>query len=126
MDADSTLEELRAATRRIPLFLMHMEPLDVAVDEATRARVLRDHLLYQRAIEAEGKLFLAGPIVSGRNEGHGLTVLRCADEAEAQRIAEEEPFHVEGIRHNRIERWLVNEGSISLRIDLYANTCELL
>jgi len=123
-----SLETLRAATRRLPFYLMHMEPAPglSEVDEATRARVLRDHLLYQLELEASGRLFLAGPVDPDGAPGYGLTVLRCRDLDEARAIAEAEPFHAAGLRRNRVQTWLVNEGSISVRVDLYANTSTIL
>jgi uncharacterized protein len=125
---EPSLESLRAATRRLPFYLMHMEPIPGLgpVDEARRAEVLREHLLYQRDLEASGQLFLAGPVDPENTPGLGLSVLRCRDLDEARAIAEAEPFHVAGLRRNRVQPWLVNEGSISLRVDLFADTVTVL
>mgnify|MGYP000574944638 CR=1 FL=1 len=75
------------------------------------------HLDYQKAMEAEGKLFLAGPLSDDTGEmmfGSGLIIYRAASMAEASSMAEGDPMHKEGRRTFTLRKWLVNEGSPTL------------
>ncbi len=79
-------------------------------------QVLPDHLDYQKKMEAQGKLFLAGPLsdASGENmEGSGLVIYRAQSMDEARSIAENDPMHAQGVRSYTLRKWLVNEGSPS-------------
>lgn len=72
------------------------------------------HLDYQRKMEAEGKLFLAGPLsdVTGEKmEACGLIIYRASSMEEARSFAEGDPMHAEGKRSFTLRRWLINEGS---------------
>lgn len=80
--------------------------------------VLPRHLAYQVALERGGKLFGAGPIFEdgGTTPTGGMIILRAADEAEARRIADEDPFHAAGLRQYTLHRWLLNEGAVSITV----------
>ena len=51
-------------------------------------------------LEKRGLLFASGPLneADAPPSGHGLTILRVKDAAEARRIAEAEPFFAQGLR----------------------------
>lgn len=73
---------------------------------------LDDHKAYLGRLEQQGKLFAAGPLLSGASyDGTGLIVYRAADRAEAQRLADGDPFHARGLRGYDLWPWQVNEGS---------------
>ena len=74
------------------------------------------HLAYQRQMEAEGKLFLAGPLSDPTGEqmmGSGLIIYRAQSMEEAKSFANSDPMHSEGKRSYTLRKWLVNEGSPS-------------
>jgi uncharacterized protein len=46
-----------------------------------------------------------------------MVVIRANSLAEAQAIAAEDPMHKSGARTYRVRPWLVNEGTLTLRLD---------
>jgi uncharacterized protein len=73
---------------------------------------LDDHKAYLGGLEERGKLFAAGPLLSGASyDGTGLIVYRAADLAEARALADGDPFHARGLRTYDLWPWQVNEGS---------------
>ncbi|MGD1876818.1 MAG: YciI family protein [Kiloniellaceae bacterium] len=81
---------------------------------------LEEHLEYQVKIEREGIMYAAGPLWSDDEqhwEGEGLVVVRAASRQEAVRIAERDPMHKSGARSFKVRPWLVNEGSLTLKLD---------
>jgi uncharacterized protein YciI len=77
---------------------------------------LADHLTYMIGLEREGKLFASGPFGDG-STGDGMTIVRAADEAEARKVAMQDPFVVNGIRTFKIQPWTVMEGSLSVTVN---------
>ena len=61
------------------------------------------------ANEKKGLLFASGPLseADGSQKGRGLTVLRAASAEEARKIAELDPFFVNGLRTFEIREWTV-------------------
>lgn len=89
---------------------------------------LPDHLAYQAKLEAEGRLFLAGPMSDPTGEqmlGTGLIVYRAASMKEAREIAENDPMHATGTRTFTLRKWMVNEGSLSLSLSLSHQKIEM-
>ena len=83
--------------------------------------ILPDHLDYQKQMEEEGKLFLAGPLSDTSGEemtGGGMIVYRASSMEEAMAITSNDPMHKRGGRTFTLRRWLVNEGSLSLSVGL--------
>lgn len=81
---------------------------------------IEEHLQYQVRLESEGVLFAAGPLWTDDGtswEGEGLVVVRAASRQEAVAIAERDPMHLSGARTFRVRPWLINEGSLTLRLD---------
>lgn len=102
------------------LYAVHSTP---AGDPAAVKANLPDHLAYQGAQEARGALFLAGPMsdeTGDQMEGVGLIIYRAASLEEAREIAENDPMHKSGARTFAIRRWMVNEGALTLSVQLSA------
>ena len=81
---------------------------------------MEEHLAFQVQLEAEGVLYAAGPLWTDDEqswEGEGMVIVRAASRAEAIAIAERDPMHVAGARDFRVRPWLINEGSVTLRLD---------
>ncbi len=97
----------------LELYVVESTP---AVDPTKLQAVLSEHLSYQRTMEAEGRLFLAGPLSDDSGDqmqGNGLIIYRASSMDEARSIAEADPMHAKGARTFRLRKWLVNEGSPS-------------
>jgi len=84
------------------------------------AEVLPQHLEYMIGLERQGLLFASGPLAEEGSEprGHGLTILRCTDAAEARKIAEADPFSAHGLRTFEVRQWTVMEGTLGLKVNL--------
>ena len=81
---------------------------------------MEEHLAYQVDLERRGLMFAAGPLFTEDEQhwlGEGLVIVRAASRAEAVAIAERDPMHAAGARSFTVRPWLVNEGSITLRLD---------
>jgi uncharacterized protein len=80
---------------------------------------LEDHLAYQNKLEAEGIMFGAGPLADDAEQewpGNGLFIYRAESRAEAVKLAEADPMHASGARSFTIRAWLLNEGTLSIRL----------
>lgn len=90
--------------------------------------ILPDHLAYQGEMESQGKLFLAGPLSDASGDemsGGGMIVYNASSLEEATQITESDPMHARGGRTFTIRRWLINEGSLSLSVNLSAQKVSL-
>lgn len=77
------------------------------------------HLKYQVELEEKGVMFGAGPFWTddeARWEGEGMVIVRAASLDEARAIAEADPMHNSGARTFRIRPWLLNEGTVTVKI----------
>ncbi len=84
---------------------------------------LPEHLDYQLELESNGALFAAGPFADDAEtewEGEGMVILRAESLEEARRLAENDPMHKCGARTFRLRPWMLNEGSITLKVT-YSN-----
>ncbi len=82
---------------------------------------LEEHLAFQMQLEREGIMFAAGPMWSDDEQewnGDGLVVVRAANRAEAVEIAERDPMHRSGARRFTVRPWMINEGTMTVRLDL--------
>ena len=89
---------------------------------------LQRHLDYQESLEQRGVMFAAGPHWSDdeqRWEGEGMVVVRAGSFAEAEAIAQEDPMHASGARRYRVRPWLVNEGTLSVKLNFASGRFEL-
>lgn len=85
---------------------------------AERAAATDAHLAWLAALEAEGRLFLAGPFVNedGASTGGGLFVIRAAGLAEAEAIAAADPYNAGGFRSFRVMPWRLDQGAFELSV----------
>ncbi|KUP94586.1 YciI family protein [Tritonibacter horizontis] len=109
----------------LDLFMVHTVPVPggPAVPD-----ILPDHLAYQRQLESDGSLFLAGPLSDDTGtqiEGAGLVILRAQSLDHARALADADPMHSLGARSYTLRRWLVNEGSLTLSLGLSTATITL-
>jgi uncharacterized protein YciI len=87
-------------------------------------RHLDDHLRWLLALEADGTVFLSGPLTAGPGitPGAGITVLRADDAEHAAKVAAGDPFVVAGLRDAEVFCWRVNEGAIQIGVSLGSGT----
>lgn len=84
---------------------------------------LQEHLAYQAQLEERGIMFAAGPFADDTEEqwqGEGMVLLRADTVEEAKEIAAADPMHSSGARSFRVRPWLLNEGSITIKVS-YSN-----
>lgn len=82
---------------------------------------LEAHLAFQVQLERDGILYAAGPMWTDNGEsweGEGLVVVRAASREAAIRIAEGDPMHKAGAREFRVRPWMINEGTMTIRLDM--------
>ena len=81
--------------------------------------VLEQHLAFQIDLEQRGIMFGAGPFWNDAEdawEGEGMVILRAGSLAEAKATAAADPMHKSGARTFTVRPWLMNEGSVTVRI----------
>lgn len=80
---------------------------------------IEPHLKYQVELEEKGIMFGAGPFWTDDEqawEGEGMVIIRASSLAEAQEIAAADPMHQSGARGYRVRPWLLNEGTVTLKV----------
>lgn len=90
---------------------------------------LEAHLDFQVHLEREGVLFAAGPMWNDDEqswEGDGMVVVRAASRSQAHEIAERDPMHISGARRFVVRPWMINEGSLTLRLDYSSQTFSII
>lgn len=82
------------------------------------AKVIPEHLAYQVDLERRGIMFGAGPLSAESPEprGRGMVIIRASSFEEARAIADADPMHRTGVRSYTIDRWTMNEGTVTVRI----------
>lgn len=100
--------------------------LDVATLKELVQQHLADHVAWLLGLEAAGVLFVSGPLLSGPGvgPGSGVTVLRADSEADARKLALEDPFVVAGLRTFAVHQWRLNEGSMGVRVSFGTGSYE--
>jgi uncharacterized protein len=88
---------------------------------------LADHLAHQVDLERRGIMFAAGPLYSrGSNIPEaGMFVLRAGSYEEAEEICKTDPLHEAGLRTYTIQKWRLNEGSITVTINYSDQTAKI-
>ena len=83
------------------------------------SNLLEAHLQHQIRLEKDGIMFGAGPLsnADGSPTGTGMIIIRAESEAEARRIADQDPFHSSGLRTYSLQQWSLNEGRINITVD---------
>ena len=82
--------------------------------------MLEKHLDYQISMEKSGVLFAAGPFWTDDEQqwrGEGMVVIRAESLEAARAIAAEDPMHASGARTFEVRPWLINEGTLTLRLN---------
>jgi uncharacterized protein YciI len=124
MNEDVRAAELIGKMLRKKLYVLISKPL---VPPERLQPLLAAHLDYMIGLEKRGLLFASGPLTEADAppSGHGLTILRVADAAEARRIAEAEPFFAKGLRTFDLKEWTVMEGTLGVRVNLSDQSVEV-
>lgn len=81
---------------------------------------LERHLAFQVSLERDGILYAAGPMWSDDERewnGDGMVIVRAGSRAEAVAIAERDPMHDCGARSFTVRPWMINEGTMTIRLD---------
>jgi len=90
---------------------------------------LETHLGFQTTLEKEGVLFAAGPLWTDDEQnwtGEGMVIVRAASRTAAIAIAERDPLHQCGARSFTVRPWMINEGSMTLRLDHSSQTYSII
>ena len=80
---------------------------------------LEVHLEHQCEMERTGVMLAAGPHWTDDESewlGEGTFVIRAKSLAHAKEIAAKDPMHQAGARSFKVRPWLINEGSLKLRV----------
>jgi uncharacterized protein len=90
---------------------------------------LGPHLEFQVDLERRGIMFGAGPFWTDdgdRWEGEGMVIIRAGSLDEARAIAASDPMHSSGARTFTVRPWLLNEGTVTVKITYSDGKRELL
>jgi uncharacterized protein YciI len=80
---------------------------------------IKPHLDFQVDLERRGIMFGAGPFWADDEstwEGEGMVIIRAGSLAEARAIAASDPMHSSGARSFTVRPWLLNEGTVTVKI----------
>ena len=89
---------------------------------------IQAHLAFQKSLEEQGVMFAAGPHWTDDEkswEGDGMVVLRASSLAEARALAEKDPMHSSGARKFIVRPWLVNEGTVTIKLNYAEGTFQI-
>jgi uncharacterized protein len=89
---------------------------------------IKEHLAFQESLEARGIMFAAGPQWTDDEafwEGDGMVVIRAGSLAEAREIAAKDPMHASGARKFIVRPWLVNEGTVTIKLNYALGSFEV-
>lgn len=87
------------------------------------------HLAFQESLQQRGIMFAAGPHWADDEtswDGDGMVVIRAESLVEARAIAAADPMHANGARKFVVRPWLINEGTITVKLSYAGKTFELL
>ena len=90
---------------------------------------IKEHLAYQRMLEDTGVMFGAGPLADEGGEtwsGTGMVVIRAENLAEAEEIAAADPMHASGARNFTVRPWIVNEGTVTVKVGFASSSREVI
>ncbi len=90
---------------------------------------VEEHLKFQMSLEERGIMFGAGPFWTddGKNwNGEGMVIIRAEDIEDARRIAESDPMHASGARTFTVRPWLLNEGTVTVKLRYSDGSREIL
>ena len=90
---------------------------------------LKEHLDFQIDLEKRGIMFAAGPMWNDDEnawEGEGMVVVRAASLGEAKALAASDPMHKAGARSFTVRPWLINEGTVTVKLSYSDGKYELI
>lgn len=90
---------------------------------------MEEHLAFQVSLERDGILYAAGPMWSDDEQtwaGDGMVVVRAGSREEAASIAAHDPMHASGARKFTVRPWMINEGTVTIRLDSSSQTYSVL
>jgi uncharacterized protein len=90
---------------------------------------IEPHLKFQVELERKGIMFGAGPFWTDDERewrGEGMVIIRAGSLAEAKAIAATDPMHASGARSFEIRPWLLNEGTVTVKINYSDGTRQIL
>lgn len=108
------------------LFVVSTTP--IAGMEPIQANI-KEHLAYQRLLEDTGVMFAAGPVADEGGatwSGEGMVVVRADSLEQAEAIAAADPMHAAGARSYRVRPWLVNEGTVTVKVGFASGSREVI
>lgn len=116
----SVQDRISALTQRMlkkKLYAVLSTPIEGGAEQLLAH--LPAHLEYMIANEKKGIVFASGPLseTDGSQKGRGLTVLRATSREDAERIAAQDPFVVNGVRSFEVREWTVMEGSFGVTVN---------
>ena len=80
---------------------------------------LKEHLDFQVKLERDGIMFGAGPFWEDDEHtwnGEGMVIIRADSLAHAKELAASDPMHSSGARTFKVRPWLLNEGTVTVKI----------
>lgn len=86
------------------------------------------HLKFQVSLEEKGIMFGAGPFWEDNEsdwKGEGMVIIRANSLSEAKKIAASDPMHSSGARSFTVRPWLLNEGTLNIKLDYSKGTFEV-
>ena len=115
-ETEKTVQGMTHDYLRKELYVIFSTP---AVPREEIAPLMPDHLAHQVEIEREGILFGAGPMFEEGADapGRGMIIVRADSFDAARKIADSDPLHKAGLRTYTIERWMMNEGTVTVRVN---------
>jgi len=87
------------------------------------------HLKFQVTLEEKGIMFGAGPFWEDNEsdwKGEGMVIIRANSLAEAREIAASDPMHSSGARSFTVRPWLLNEGTLNIKLDYSKGIFEII
>lgn len=87
------------------------------------------HLKFQIQLEKDGIMLGAGPFFTENEcdwEGEGMVIIRADSLSHAKEIANSDPMHQSGARTFEVRPWLLNEGSVTVKVQFSSRSGELL
>lgn len=90
---------------------------------------IEPHLAFQIQLEKDGIMFGAGPHWNDDEEtwgGEGMVIIRADSLAHAREIAASDPMHKSGARDFVVRPWLLNEGTLTIKVNFSESTRELI
>jgi len=112
--SNATPDQLTSEMLRKELYVVTTKP----ARSAEIQKMLPQHLEYQVKLEREGKLFGAGPIWDepDKTPVGGMIIIYAASFQQARDIADNDPLHKYGLRQYTIQKWMLNEGSLTVTL----------